>query len=186
MFSKSLLPLVFLAASVVAQSSSSGAAEPAPTDTSGISACVLTCVTTAATDNGCTSFTDLECVCTNQAFQQAAATCLQTNCTAADQAAAMALQSSQCAAVSSSVTGSATTAEGTASGTGTGAPATTPTSPTSHASSHSTSGAATGSGAGSNTVTTAPAPTKTNAALGLGENLGLAGAIVAGVVGLVL
>ncbi|PBK67571.1 hypothetical protein ARMSODRAFT_959181 [Armillaria solidipes] len=42
--------------------------------------------------------TDLTCICTNTAFQDAAASCLQSTCTAEEQQAAAALQQSECAA----------------------------------------------------------------------------------------
>ncbi|THU75204.1 hypothetical protein K435DRAFT_707540, partial [Dendrothele bispora CBS 962.96] len=90
-------------------------------DTSGISQCVLSCVSSAASDNGCSSFTDLQCVCTNTAFQQASLQCLQSNCP--DQVdAATQLQQQECASgtasrsSSTSSTSSATSASSSSSG----------------------------------------------------------------------
>jgi hypothetical protein len=40
--------------------------------------------------------TNVSCVCASTQFQQAAAQCLKANCTAADQATALALQSKEC------------------------------------------------------------------------------------------
>ncbi|KAI0685225.1 hypothetical protein BC835DRAFT_1385395 [Cytidiella melzeri] len=98
--------LVVLAAAVgvQAQAGTSSAAASIP---SGISSCALNCIETAASSAGCSSFTDLTCVCTNQQFQSAATTCLQ-GCGTADLQAAQALQSSECASISSAASGSST------------------------------------------------------------------------------
>lgn len=95
------LLLVFAIGSAVAQSSSTASAA-VPTSTAGIDPCILGCVQSAASSNGCSSFTDLSCVCGSTAFQQSALSCLQSNCTSADVQAAQALQSAECAAVSAS------------------------------------------------------------------------------------
>ncbi|KAH9055384.1 hypothetical protein EDB87DRAFT_1579909 [Lactarius vividus] len=58
--------------------------------------CVTGCVQQAESPSTCTSYTDLTCVCSNKAFQSAAATCLNTKCTTADQQAALALQKQNC------------------------------------------------------------------------------------------
>ncbi|WWC58988.1 uncharacterized protein I303_101534 [Kwoniella dejecticola CBS 10117] len=76
--------------------------------------CVLTCSTQAAAAAGCSSYTDVTCVCTNADFQNAATSCLTANCTTADQTAALSLQSALCAG--QSVTGGSLTASITASG----------------------------------------------------------------------
>jgi len=66
-----------------------------PTGASQVSACVLSCLNTAASAGGCTSFADIPCVCTSTAFQTAAKSCL-AQCTPADQASALQLEQSQC------------------------------------------------------------------------------------------
>ncbi|WVF70406.1 hypothetical protein IAT40_005196 [Kwoniella sp. CBS 6097] len=76
--------------------------------------CVVTCSTEAAASAGCTSYTDVTCVCTNAAFQNAAGACLIANCTADEQTAAASLQQVLCAG--QSVTGGSVTATISASG----------------------------------------------------------------------
>ncbi|KAF8872897.1 hypothetical protein BD779DRAFT_1571408 [Infundibulicybe gibba] len=106
MFSSRLTLLAFALAlaGVHAQDTSasasvtSSAAAPSGSDTSGISPCIIQCVSQAAMSAGCTGPTDLQCVCTNTAFQTAAATCLTTTCTPADVTAAQALQATECGA----------------------------------------------------------------------------------------
>jgi len=65
--------------------------------TSSISPCILTC---AQSSTLCT-FTDATCVCSNTQYQQAVATCLQSQCTTDDQTQAAAIQQALCAGVSS-------------------------------------------------------------------------------------
>ncbi|KAG8899092.1 hypothetical protein FRB99_006943 [Tulasnella sp. 403] len=89
-----LAPIVAVSAQSTTETSDSVSA-PAATP-SGVTTCVTDCSGTAATAAGCTSFTNLPCVCTNPAFQQAATTCLQTNCPDQLQAA-VGLQQSLCA-----------------------------------------------------------------------------------------
>ncbi|KDQ20241.1 hypothetical protein BOTBODRAFT_391672 [Botryobasidium botryosum FD-172 SS1] len=81
---------------------------PNPLPTAGISPCILNCTTTAAATYGCTSITDQSCVCTNTAFQQANAACINATCPT-DLPAALGLQQSVCGAASASGSGSATT-----------------------------------------------------------------------------
>jgi len=108
-----LLPVLLFITSAAAQdtSSSSGTdtgSAAIPTSTAGLDTCITTCTQQAATDNGCVSFTNVTCVCTSQAFQAEALSCLQANCTAADLQAATQLQQSICgAAVPSGASGSA-------------------------------------------------------------------------------
>ncbi|KAK7456349.1 hypothetical protein VKT23_010596 [Stygiomarasmius scandens] len=71
-------------------------------NTTGISQCIIDCVTPAATDNGCSSFADLQCVCTSSDFQSAALSCLQANCTTAQIQEADNLQTSNCANITTS------------------------------------------------------------------------------------
>ncbi|KAI6145398.1 hypothetical protein BKA82DRAFT_995493 [Pisolithus tinctorius] len=156
MFAKSLA--VVVAASVLAvqaQTTTASAAASTPS----LSPCLLSCVTTAASSAGCSSFTDLNCVCTSSTFQSDAATCLTANCTTADIQAAQALEQEECASITGS--GSATA---TATGTATASTAST-TSPSK--TSTSTSGTSTA--------------THTNAAAGLAPFAfeGFLGAIVA-------
>ncbi|WWC87366.1 uncharacterized protein L201_002255 [Kwoniella dendrophila CBS 6074] len=79
-----------------------------------IPTCVVTCSTQAAAAAGCTSYTDVSCVCTNAAFQNAAGACLIANCTSEEQTAAVSLQSALCAG--QSVTGGSVTASISATG----------------------------------------------------------------------
>ncbi|KEP47037.1 CFEM domain protein [Rhizoctonia solani 123E] len=58
--------------------------------------CVKTCSDQAATANGCGSHSDVDCVCTNAAFQTAARSCIQSKCTAAEMKQALDLQASSC------------------------------------------------------------------------------------------
>ncbi|KAH9924566.1 uncharacterized protein B0H18DRAFT_1011741 [Fomitopsis serialis] len=46
----------------------------------------MSCVQTAATSAGCSSYADLTCICSSTAFQASALTCLTANCTTADNA----------------------------------------------------------------------------------------------------
>ncbi|TEB23172.1 hypothetical protein FA13DRAFT_1818591 [Coprinellus micaceus] len=75
-------------------------------DTSGISACILACSSAAATANNCTSFADIQCVCSSSQFQADATKCLQDNCPS-DLETAVNLQLAQCGAASISPTGTA-------------------------------------------------------------------------------
>ncbi|KAI0915392.1 hypothetical protein AcW1_003930 [Taiwanofungus camphoratus] len=84
---------------VSAQSSSSSIVLPSGAP-AGITPCILNCVTQAASSGGCSSFEDLSCVCTSSAFQSAARSCLQSNCTTAEQQSADVLQQQECAAAS--------------------------------------------------------------------------------------
>ncbi|KIJ09995.1 hypothetical protein PAXINDRAFT_172262 [Paxillus involutus ATCC 200175] len=115
----------------------------------GLDTCILSCVTAAATTGGCSSYTDLQCVCTSTAFQSAAQECLQANCTAEDVATATQLQTQECAAIVGSGTSSA--ASSTPASTGA----------SSATSSHATSSHATSAS------TTASATSTKNAAVGL-------------------
>ncbi|KAH9856862.1 hypothetical protein C2E23DRAFT_857090 [Lenzites betulinus] len=98
------LAVVAAFAGVHAQDATSSAP---PTSTSGVTACILGCIQTSAVANGCTGVTDLTCLCTSTAFQQAAASCLQSTCTADEVQAALTLQQEECASVSASASGSA-------------------------------------------------------------------------------
>ncbi|KAH8984798.1 hypothetical protein EDB86DRAFT_3219811 [Lactarius hatsudake] len=60
------------------------------------SACIIDCVEQSESPSTCTSYTDLSCVCSNQAFQSASAACVNAKCTTADQQAALDLQKQNC------------------------------------------------------------------------------------------
>ncbi|KIJ63539.1 hypothetical protein HYDPIDRAFT_29335 [Hydnomerulius pinastri MD-312] len=103
---------VVAACAVAAQAQSSASTtSTAPASQSSLPAsidtCILGCVTEAAASGGCSSFTDLQCVCTSTTFQSAALQCLQSNCTAADVTAATQLQQQECASIVGSSSGSA-------------------------------------------------------------------------------
>ncbi|KAJ3513739.1 hypothetical protein NMY22_g14955 [Coprinellus aureogranulatus] len=66
-------------------------------DTSGISPCILECSRAAATANNCTSFADIQCVCSSSQFQADATKCLQDHCPS-DLETAVNLQLAQCGA----------------------------------------------------------------------------------------
>ncbi|KAG1867047.1 hypothetical protein C8R48DRAFT_671932 [Suillus tomentosus] len=122
MLFKSLFVLATAALTAYAQSATT-TSDPAAATPSGITPCILSCSSQAASAGGCSSFSDLACVCTSTAFQAAAGACLQANCTTAEVAQAQALQQSQCASLSgnstttsASLTSTATTPATTASG----------------------------------------------------------------------
>ncbi|KAG1731812.1 uncharacterized protein EDB91DRAFT_707350 [Suillus paluster] len=134
MIFKSLVIVAAAALAVNAQTSATTSPAAVP---SGLTECIISCSAQAASAGGCSSYTDLACVCTSTAFQDAAAACLQANCTTAEIAAADQAQISEC----SSLSGNATTSSATPSAT---SPTTSATSSTtSSASSTKTSGAAT-------------------------------------------
>ncbi|KAF8229977.1 hypothetical protein L208DRAFT_1478567 [Tricholoma matsutake] len=121
----------------------------------------------APTSTAGISHTNLQCVCTSSAFQTAAVSCLSQNCTAADLTAALNLQQSECGALS-----------GTSTGTSTAAGTSTTARPSNGANSTSAS-ATTGS---------SPAATSSRSAAEQQQQvvLGIVGAVVMGVWGLVL
>ncbi|EGO00637.1 hypothetical protein SERLA73DRAFT_178497 [Serpula lacrymans var. lacrymans S7.3] len=106
---KSLLIASVAALAVNAQSTSSTAPGSLPT---GLTPCVVSCVKSAASTGGCSSFTNVSCICTSTAFQSAALSCLKANCSSAEVQAATQLQQTECAKVSSS--SSSASASGTA------------------------------------------------------------------------
>ncbi|KAG5646129.1 hypothetical protein DXG03_004368 [Asterophora parasitica] len=183
---KTVLAFLFLATSALAQSTTSSAATPG--STAGISPCILGCTVSAATANNCT-IDNLQCLCTSKAFQAAAQACLIAKCSASDQAAALALQEQECASISSGAPSSAPpSAHSSESSSSRAATSTAPSSrvtgtPTA---SSSRSESASGSASNSGTATSAAPAKASNASVRVGEGLGLAGAILAGVVGLVL
>ncbi|KAF9218738.1 hypothetical protein BS17DRAFT_811529 [Gyrodon lividus] len=92
-----------IAACALAVHAQSSTTSTAPSSQSslpaGLDTCILACLTEAAGTGGCTSYTDLQCVCTSTAFQGAALQCLQNNCTADDVTVATQLQSQECAQI---------------------------------------------------------------------------------------
>ncbi|KAK7444770.1 hypothetical protein VKT23_015087 [Stygiomarasmius scandens] len=174
---------------VSAQDSSSAATSASgssiPTSPAGISPCIIECVTTAATQNGCSSFTDIACVCSNTQFQQASLACLQANCTAADVAAATQLQQSQCSSASGSPT---VTDSSTATGSGSGTqvpPNSSATSPASDSGSGASNSGASNTGSGTTSGTGAAETTSdTGSAVPL-RSLSGPGVVWAGITGLV-
>ncbi|EIW80159.1 hypothetical protein CONPUDRAFT_137497 [Coniophora puteana RWD-64-598 SS2] len=111
MFAKSVVVTLIFALGVLAQDSSSASgsgsatgSSAAPTSTAGIDSCILQCVTQAASAGGCSSVTDLSCVCMSTQFQGAALSCLQANCTSSDVSAATQLQQQECAGFSLALT----------------------------------------------------------------------------------
>ncbi|KAL1744688.1 hypothetical protein HDZ31DRAFT_63826 [Schizophyllum fasciatum] len=115
-----------LASAVLAQDSTSSASGAAPTSTAGISQCLLQCTTTAASANGCSSVTDLQCLCTSASFQNDAKSCMQDNCTEEEQQAGLQLQAAECANI-----GTASASEPSSSSdatSGSGSPSTSKTS----------------------------------------------------------
>ncbi|KAH9924546.1 uncharacterized protein B0H18DRAFT_1011668 [Fomitopsis serialis] len=88
--------LIALAATCrsVAQSSSAVATSyPA-------SSCIFACVNEAASTAGCPFYTDLFCVCASTAYENAATSCFQSKCTAAEAQLAQTIHQDQCAYVS--------------------------------------------------------------------------------------
>ncbi|KAI0061791.1 hypothetical protein BV25DRAFT_1870555 [Artomyces pyxidatus] len=92
-----MLSNVFTALALFAVGAAAQSSSAVPSGVPGLDACILTCLTQATASGGCSSFTDLQCVCTSTAFQSAAQQCLTSQCTQADQQAALQLQQSQCA-----------------------------------------------------------------------------------------
>ncbi|KAI0291240.1 hypothetical protein B0F90DRAFT_1824048 [Multifurca ochricompacta] len=133
-------PLHFFVAFAVAAVGVSGQA--------GLDSCIIGCLQGAVSSNTCASFTDVACVCSNTAFQQAAATCLTSKCTTQDQQTAQQLQQQQCgtssasSAASSASSGSAVASSSkpvASSSKSATSPATSSTSTTSAASSSTSS-----------------------------------------------
>ncbi|KAF7318553.1 CFEM domain-containing protein [Mycena chlorophos] len=69
-----------------------------------LSPCLESCIAQAAANSACKDPMDVSCVCTNQAFQQAAGTCLEAHCTSDDLMQAVALQQQECAGQSGTAT----------------------------------------------------------------------------------
>jgi len=134
-----------------------------------LSSCAEACVSQAAQQDGCVTFTNITCVCTNAQFQQDARTCLTAECTAADLTELEGLEASLCGASGLSASGTATntavfSASGISAGSGTSLsiPATSSgasSGSASGASSSSASGASSGSASSGSATTSAGSTT---------------------------
>ncbi|KAL1682918.1 hypothetical protein EV122DRAFT_258828, partial [Schizophyllum commune] len=175
------IALLVFATAALAQDSTSAATSATASSTAGISACILQCSSDAASSNGCSSITDLQCVCTSASFQDDAKSCLQDNCTEEEQQAALQLQAAECAAIGgSSESGSAATSTGTSA-----------SSSASSASNSASSASRTRTSSGSSATSTGPSSTTSNAdasatdsnaASGLHHEFFLVGGVVAPVI----
>ncbi|ESK87627.1 hypothetical protein Moror_1941 [Moniliophthora roreri MCA 2997] len=85
---------VFLGAALLvgAQDSTGGAPAAAPAG----AGCVIQCSTQALPAGPCSAITDFDCVCTNEAYQQAVRDCLSSSCPPEDMQTAMNLQQQGC------------------------------------------------------------------------------------------
>jgi len=154
----------------------------APYTSPSLTPCIIGCSSAAAVQDGCVSYTNTTCVCTNPQFQADAGYCIQQHCTPAELQAAIALQSAECAAVTLTPTGPSVTPSSvpyTYSGT-----STVSTYSSSLPSGAYTSGGSTyySSTSTSHTTTTSHSTTSTAAAYSLAPNGGVA-AIVAMIFG---
>jgi len=124
-FNIKFLALVAAALAVNAQSSSANhsttATSPLPTSTGSLTPCITRCLTTAASENGFSSLTNVSCACTNTKFQQSSLACLKANCTTTDQSTALALQQKECAALNSTSSSSSATSAATSAAKSSGA-----------------------------------------------------------------
>ncbi|KAG2357159.1 hypothetical protein BDR07DRAFT_392478 [Suillus spraguei] len=137
MLFKSFFIAAVAALAVNAQSGNATSSSADPAASGAPSPCIIGCSTQAAAQSDCISYTNLTCVCSSTAFQDAAGACLQANCTTAEIAQANTLQQDECATLSNSST--ATTTSST--------PISTPTTSSSaktSATAATSSGAATG------------------------------------------
>ncbi|OAX35534.1 hypothetical protein K503DRAFT_785016 [Rhizopogon vinicolor AM-OR11-026] len=133
MLFKQLVVLAAAALAVNAQTPTSSGDASVP---SGLTTCIVDCSTQAAASAGCSSFSDLPCVCTSTTFQSAAGACLQANCTTAEVQTATQLQTAECASLSpnaSSATSSSSATSPTTSHTSSSAKTSGTSAPTSGA-----------------------------------------------------
>ncbi|KAF7304106.1 CFEM domain-containing protein [Mycena indigotica] len=142
-----LAPLVFGQSSgsslSATKSNSAGAANPsASASLAALTPCVIGCLTAAAVDTPCSTFTNVTCACTNADFQFKATSCMQGECKAEELSAAVGIQQAQCSALSLSATAPPT--------------ATTPFLPSNSAADISVSGAASAPGSGGSPTSTSP------------------------------
>ncbi|KAL5503707.1 hypothetical protein ACEPAH_7778 [Sanghuangporus vaninii] len=97
-FKPALVLLASVASSVLVDAQTETSSAATPTSTEGLTECILNCVSTAATSAGCSSFADLSCVCTSEAFQSQARSCLESSCTEEELNAAVSIQEANCGA----------------------------------------------------------------------------------------
>ncbi|KIY64657.1 hypothetical protein CYLTODRAFT_425021 [Cylindrobasidium torrendii FP15055 ss-10] len=143
-----------------------------------VPSCVLTCSTQSLSSGSCTSVTDIACICSDQAFQAAALSCLQSTCSESELQAALSLQQSQCGSTSasgSSAASASTSASGSSSASASGSASTTSAS----SASGSVSRSATGSGASSSSSSTPDGALPAS----MGASIQIMAAVVLGVVG---
>ncbi|KAK7691252.1 hypothetical protein QCA50_004645 [Cerrena zonata] len=177
MFNK--VAAIVLVAAVLGANAQSSASSAPTSIPSGITTCSLGCIAQSLSAGGCTAITDLQCLCTSSAFQQATAACLQSQCPG-DLAAATAVQQAQCAGIGSASSGAASsTAPPSASSNGASA---------SSASGSASSGVSVTSGGSSvlSSATTSPSATGNNngaAPINIGGLAGLAVAALGVVAG---
>ncbi|KAH8699114.1 hypothetical protein BGW36DRAFT_406949 [Talaromyces proteolyticus] len=113
--------------------SETGAASPSATNTGGlpdVPQCSLSCFATALSSDGCSSLDDFACHCAKSGLVSDISSCLESNCSNADQSSAFSAISSICSSVGHPVSVSSATATATATSavtttTGTSASATT-------------------------------------------------------------
>ncbi|KAF8550358.1 hypothetical protein OG21DRAFT_1499838 [Imleria badia] len=158
MFANAKSLLVIASCALVAQAQSSGnasASATAPASTSSTPAlpdsCIIECLNPAAVQYGCGTYSNLTCVCTSTAYEQAALSCLQANCTAADVTAAVQSQEEVCGALYPSGSVPVSIAASTAAPSGTPSPSasTSPASTPASSGTSSTTASATSSSAAS-------------------------------------
>ncbi|KAF8231420.1 hypothetical protein L208DRAFT_1398868 [Tricholoma matsutake] len=163
---------LFTVSLVNAQNSTTSAVTPS--SSADLSSCLISCVSAAAANSPCTTFSNVTCVCTSAVFQQLSSQCLNQNCTQADATQAVALQKSQCGALSTGAGSSTTAPASTASGT--------------HVSSAPSTNSTTAkpSNSASTTTQASASTTSKSAAEQKKQALGIVGALVASVLALVL
>ncbi|KZO97357.1 hypothetical protein CALVIDRAFT_86289 [Calocera viscosa TUFC12733] len=71
---------------------------------SGLPSCVLDCLSSGATAAGCSSYTDVTCVCPSSTFQTTALACLQQSCSAANVDIAVSVADAICGTVDDALT----------------------------------------------------------------------------------
>ncbi|KAL8283903.1 hypothetical protein RQP46_005335 [Phenoliferia psychrophenolica] len=106
MLGLNLLALAAFALPALAQNASAAASVPA---------CSIACLTKTFPTSGCTSATNLTCICNTPSFQAAIYACEQTTCSPADLAASIAFGQASCGTLALPVNGTAASAAPAAS-----------------------------------------------------------------------
>ncbi|KAI0685227.1 hypothetical protein BC835DRAFT_1385411 [Cytidiella melzeri] len=101
-----LTSLVVLVAAAVGVHAQAGAIPSSLTDN--LTPCALSCLATAAENSGCTSATDIGCVCTSQKYQSLVVPCLQ-NCGGDALSTVQSIESYECGNIASPTGGSPST-----------------------------------------------------------------------------